>query len=161
MKLLSIDRDQYEMPDAVSLGLIEGHVCSATEAAGLYQAWCQGLGNNLRPTLKRMKDQGKSPEERAAAVADYAAKYTFASPRSGRDPVKIEALALAKATIVAKLAETGRKIGVPPDGYSADEWAAKVKANIETVAAHADTIKLARKHVADKQRHSTAAELDL
>lgn len=159
-KLLSIDGDQFEMPSAEEKGFIEGHVCTAVEAKNLYQTWCEGVGNNMRASVKKAKEEGKSADDIRALVSEYASKYTFATPGVGRtirDPVERECDKIAKEFIRAKLAETGRKMNVTPDGMTDDEWAAKLEANIEKVATHPDTIKLAKRRVAERQKAGQSA----
>lgn len=159
-KLLSIDGDQFEMPSAEDKGFIEGHVCTAVEAKNLYQTWCEGVGNNMRASVKKMKEEGKQLADIIQAVAEYAGKYTFATPgvgRTVRDPVEREAYKIAKDRIVQHLAETGRKINVTPNDMTDDEWAAKIEANMDKVASHPDTLKIAKKRVAERQTAGKAA----
>lgn len=160
MKQLQIDGSSFEMPDAARLGFVEGHPCTAVEAKNLYQTWCEGVGNNTRSVVKKMKEEGKSESEITAFVTDYAANYTFATPGVGRtvkDPVERECNSIARKTVIAKLAETGRTLKSVPEGMSEEDWNAKVQSNIDRVAEHPETIKVAKKRVAERQKAGAAA----
>lgn len=161
-KTLTINGDQYETPDAETLGIVAGMTLDAAAAKHLFQTRCENVRNNLASLVKKMKEDGKPHEEIQAKVSDYATNYTFSMPGQGggtriTDPVEKEQYAIARAYIKEHLAAKGRKTSDVPDGMTEEEWQTKLDDNIEKVATHPDTVKLAKKRVAERQKTAQSA----
>lgn len=137
-----------------------GHVCSEAEAKVLNQTRSENVGNNLRSMIQEKLDKGVALDEIRSQVEAYDAEYVFnlatVSASARRDPVEREAYNLAKDAIKLKLAETGRRINVTPDGLTDEQWAEKVATAIENLAAAPATIEEARKRVEAKKQTADA-----
>lgn len=132
-----------------------GHVLSEAEAKALNQVRSENIGNNVRAKIKELLDAGKQDEAKAlVAEKDSAYEFTLASVSASAklDPVEREARALAREYIKAHLAQTGRKINVPPEGETKESWAEKIEANIETLAAKDEILKEAKRAVDQKRK---------
>lgn len=142
----------------ISAPYTEGHVITAIEARVLNQTRSENIGNNARAKIKEMQDANASEQEITDYVSSVDAEYQFtaAGVSSSRklDPVEREAVKLARELIKGKLAETGRKITVAPEGTTQEEWDDKVTAEVERVAADEQIIKVAQKNVAAKQKQA-------
>lgn len=144
-----------------------GHTINEAEAKTLNQVRSENIGNNLRNQIKTAQEEGKSEDEIKAIVADYDASYVFTlasvSASAKYSPEERAARAMARDIIKAKLAESGRKLTVTPEGLTDDEWNAKIEANIEKIAATPEIVKAAKKQVAEKKNRTEAiaAGLDL
>lgn len=89
----------------------EGHVCTAAEAAALNQLLKENISNNLR---KWVAETNPTPEFLQSAVDERAAEYEFGvrsggGGRAPADPVRTEALKLARQLVVSRLKQAGRK----------------------------------------------------
>jgi hypothetical protein len=136
----------------------EGHTINAIEARVLNQTRAENIGNNTRAKIKEMQDANASEQEIYDYVAGVDANYEFtaAGVSSSRklDPVEREAVKLARELIKGKLAETGRKLTVAPEGMTQEEWDDKVTAEVERIAADEQIVKVAQKNVAARQRQA-------
>lgn len=161
MKTITVNGGSYDIPSAEEIGIVAGFVLDAAAAKHLYQTRCENVRNNVAATVKKMTEDGKTPEEIAAFVLKYAQDYKFSMPGMGgtriTDPIEKEQYAIARSYIKEHLAEKGRKTTDVPEGMTEDEWDEKLKANIELVAEHPDTVKLAKKRVAERQKTAAAA----
>lgn len=88
----------------------EGHVLTAGEASALNQTFAENVRNNMAKKVKELGDTTDAHE----AVEKYAEEYQFgvrnaAGPRVARDPVRAEAISLAKAKIREALKAKGQK----------------------------------------------------
>lgn len=150
----TINGQQFE----ISAPYAEGHTITAIEARVLNQTRAENIGNNTRAKVKEMQDANASEQEIAEYVSTVDTEYQFtaAGVSSSRklDPVEREAVKLARELIKGKLAETGRKITVAPEGLTQEEWDDKVTAEVERVAADENIIKVAQKNVAAKQKQA-------
>lgn len=142
----------------ISQPYTEGHTITDIEARVLNQVRAENIGNNLRAKIKEMIEAGSSHEEIAALVAEKDAEYVFTAGNIGEsrklDPYEREAEKIARELVKAKLAETGRKLTVAPEGYTEDDWKAKVQATVEQVAASENVLKVARKRVDDRKKQA-------
>lgn len=145
---------------------VAGHVVTEAEAKTLNQTRHENVRNNLAKAIKELVEAGKM-DEALAKVREYDGAYEFTLATVGStqklDPVEREARAIAKELVRAHLAKTNRTFKTVPEGMSQEDWDAKVKANIESVAASENVLKEARKAVAAKGKRleSLASELDL
>ena len=142
-----------------------GHTLTEAEAKTLNQVRSENIGNNLREKIKELTEAGKTGEAKAL-VAERDATYEFTLAQVGTsqklDPVEREARAIAKEIIKQKLAESGRKITVVPDGETKESWAEKIEANIEKIASNENVLKEAKKAVdAKKKRLDNLAGVEL
>ena len=143
----------------------EGHVVNAAEARVLNQTRSENIGNNLRAKLKELAEAGSPVEELQALVTDLDSRYEFtlAEARASRqlDPVEKEALKIAKEALKNHLAETGRKLNVAPEGYSEDEWADKIEAELDRIVNTETVLKIARERVKAKQKQADTVKAAL
>ena len=88
-----------------------GQTINEAEANALNQTFAENIRNNMAKTVADLKEKGLMTEI-TAAVAKYADDYEFGARRGGPklDPVRREALELAKARIRAALRQKGRKL---------------------------------------------------
>lgn len=135
----------------ISQPYVEGHTINAAEAKVLNQTRAENIGNNLRARLKEMVEAGESEDALRALVAERDAEYVFTLSNAGEsrraDPVERAAMKIAKEQLKLHLAETGRKLNVAPEGYTEDEWAEKIDAELERVSQHPDVVAAAKKEV--------------
>lgn len=139
----------------VSQPYAAGHVLTEVEAKVLNQTRSENIRNNLAKLVKDAKGEADAlnPDQHAelqAKIAEYDAEYTFSTPGTGGtaarrlDPVEREARTIAREAIKAKLAAEGRKLkDVDPE---------KLEAAIEHVASQENTLKIAKKRVAERQK---------
>lgn len=152
----------------------EGHVVTAAEAKALNQTRSENIGNNLREAVKAAKakrDAAENPDDTdfiglPSLVAKYDAEYTFAMGGSGvstrkLDPIEREAKKIADETIKAHLAKTGRKISVTPEGETDESWAEKIDAQRDKLMTADNVVKLAKKRVAERQKVTDDAAVEL
>lgn len=155
----------------ISTPFVEGHVLTAGEAHHLNQTRVENIRNNSAKSIKAALETGdpkKLAEARAAVIA-YDAEYVFsvggargeAAPKL--DPVEREARKIAKQIVSAELAKRNLKFGTPPEGTTAEEWKAKMEANIAKVSMLEAVLKAAKKAVdqSKKVRDEANVELDL
>jgi hypothetical protein len=139
----------------ISQPYVEGHALTAAEAKALNQVRSENIGNNVREKVKELIDSGNETEARSL-VAEKDASYIFTlasvSTATKLDPVEREARAIAKEIVKSKLAETGRKITVVPDGETKESWAEKIEANIDRIATNEGVLKEAKKAVDAKKK---------
>lgn len=132
-----------------------GHALTEAEARALNQVRSENIGNNVRAKIKELLDKGDTTGA-TALVAEKDAGYEFTlasvSASAKLDPVEREARALAKEYIKAHLAQTGRKINVPPEGETKESWADKIESNIDTLAAKEEILKEAKRAVDQKRK---------
>jgi len=157
MKTISISGEAF----TVSAPYAEGHTLTAAEAKVLNQTRAENIGNNFRTAVKKALEEGKIEEVRAA-IADYDARYEFSmtTARQPIDPIEAEAIKIAKEVVKARIAE---KTGLSVKKYLEVEGnEAKYDAAVEKVAGQDDTLKLAKKRVAEKKKTlDIAADADL
>lgn len=142
----------------ISQPYAEGHTCTAAEARALNQTRSENIGNNARAKIKEMLEKGTSDQEIREYVAglDNSYVFTLAGVSASRklDPVEREANKIAREIIKGKLAETGRKLTVAPDGMTKEEWEDKVAAEVERVAGLDEILKAAKKNVDAKTKQA-------
>ena len=147
---------------------VEGHVVTEAEAKALNQTRSENVRNNM---AKAVKDANTAAGEGnplsddvltslGQAVAEYDAAYVFTlasvgGGRKSRDPVEVEANKIARAAIMGKLKEMGKKVA----DVDKDALAAKVA----EVAASDGVMKAAKKAVKDREALAASAldNLDL
>lgn len=157
-KTITVDGDKFELPSAEEVGIVAGYILDDISARHLYQARCEHIRNNITGTVKNMKKQGISAGQITAWVTDYARKYQFSVPggkptdASRPKELEDEQYTIANEQIVRYLADQGRTIDAVPDGMSQDAWNEKLRENIERVARHPDTLKLAKRRLADRRK---------
>lgn len=136
----------------------EGHTLTAIEARVLNQTRSENIGNNARAKLKEMQENGASEAEMQQLVAELDAEYEFtaAQARAGAklDPYEREARKKARELLKAHLAETGRKLTVPPEGVSQEEWDEKIEAETDRIAAMPEIVKAAKQDVDARQKRA-------
>lgn len=109
----------------------EGHVCNAAEASQLNRVRVENIGNNLRGKLKTLMDApdgegsepwtaehvNADPEKHAimqTMITEYAATYVMGERSGGgaapKDPVLVEAYAIATPIIHAAIKAAGYKV---------------------------------------------------
>lgn len=140
----------------------EGHIVTEAEAKALNQTRSENVRNNMAKQVKDAKDaQAKEQGVEAAvvvlpddvltslgqAVTEYDKAYVFtlasvSGGRKSRDPVEMEATKIARAAIMGKLKEMGKKVA----DVDKDALAAK----IAEIAESAPVVKAAKKAVADR-----------
>jgi len=151
---------------------VAGHTLTEVEANVLNQTRVENVRNNTAKAIKEAKESGdpaKLAEARAAVLA-YDLEYIFSAGGSRGegatvklDPIEREARKIAKAILTAELTKKGFKFSTAPAGVSADDWKAKMEANIAKIAVLPDVLKAAEKAVkqANKVRDEANIELDL
>lgn len=131
----------------------EGHVVTEAEAKALNQTRSENVRNNMAKSVKDAKaEHGDTlPDDvltsLGLAVSEYDKAYVFTlasvgGGRKSRDPVEIEANKIARAAIMGKLKELGKKL--------ADVDKDKLAAKIAEVAGSDKVVKAAKKAVADR-----------
>lgn len=140
----------------------EGHTINAIEARVLNQTRAENIGNNTRARIKEMQEANASEQEISDYVSEVDTNYVFtaAGVSSSRklDPIEREAVKIARDLLKAHLANDGRKLTVAPEGLTEDEWADKVSAEVERIAALDEVVAAARKAVAQKQKQAEQLE---
>lgn len=133
-----------------------GHVINEAEARSLNQTRAENIGNNSRESVKKMLEEGKSPEEIQAFIAEYDTRYNFSmggSTREPVDPLEREARSLAKSAIAEALKAEGRKIkDIDKD---------KLEEAIANAASTDDILKAAKRRLAEKKKTSAVSLVDL
>ncbi len=133
----------------------EGHTLNAAEASVLNQTFAENVRNN---TAKQVKEKIAAGDQTGAAeiVAKYASEYVF-NERTAQtavartvDPVEKEALAIAKAKVIAAIEKKGGKV----KDYDKEQ----LKAKIAEVAAYPNVRAAAEVEVAAKAKR--LAKLD-
>lgn len=156
-KTITISGQNFE----VSAPYTEGHAITAVEAKVLNQTRAENIGNNFRKAVTAAVESGKIAEV-TAAIAEYDAAYTFSAGGTARtpiDPIEAEAYRIAKTVVKGKIAE---KFGVSVKAYCEKEGnQEKYEAAVEKTAHQDDTLKLAKKAVADKKKQMEVASEDL
>lgn len=144
----------------------EGMTLGAAEAKALNQTRAENIGNNTRAKIKEMKKEGISEDKISDYVAGIDAEYelTLSAVSSSRklDPVEKEAEKIAKEYLKQALAESGRKLTVPPEGETKESWKEKVQTEVERIAEDNEVIKVAKANVAAREKNTEklAAALD-
>lgn len=103
---------------AVPVPYAEGHVLTAGEASALNQVFHENLRNNFASKIKKLKEANGEAIDVEALQADldaYAKSYQFGVRTTGgtravTDPVKREAINLAKEAIKAALRSKGKSV---------------------------------------------------
>ena len=147
MKTISISGETFE----VSAPYAAGQTINEAEAKTLNQTRAENIGNNFRAAVKKALEEGKIAEVRAA-IAEYDASYQFSmtATRQPIDPIESEAFKIAREVVKARIAE---KTGLTLKKYLETEGnQAKYDAAVEKMAAQDDTLKLAKKRVAEKKK---------
>lgn len=154
-----IDGDSYE----ISQPYEPGHQITEIEARVLNQTRAENIGNNVRAKLKEIKETAEAEEwgekklsnalTKAVAEVDENYEFTAAAARASQklDPVEKEARKKARALLKDHLAETGRKLTVAPDGVTEEEWAEKIEAETDRIAALPEVLEAAREDVEARQ----------
>ena len=145
----------HDVAFEISQPYAAGHTLTEAEAKALNQVRSENIGNNVRAKIKELLDAGKTDEAKAL-VAEKDASYEFTlaavSASAKLDPVEREARALAREYIKAHLAQTGRKINVPPEGETKESWADKIETKIDELASRDEILKEAKKAVDQKKK---------
>jgi hypothetical protein len=151
----------------VSQPYVEGHVVTEAEAKALNQTRSENVRNNMAKAVKDAKETAAKEQGVDAAnatlsddvltslgqaVAEYDAAYIFTlasvgGGRKSKDPVEVEANKIARAAIMGKLKEMGKKAA----DVDKDALAAKIAEIAESPA----VVKAAKKAV--KERNELAA----
>ena len=158
-KTITIGGENFE----VSIPYAEGHAITAVEAKVLNQTRAENIGNNFRKAVAEAKEKGDLASV-TAAIAEYDSAYTFSAgggtARTPIDPIEAEAYRIAKTVVKGKIQE---KYGTSVKAYveASAENAAKYEAAVEKTAHQDDTLKLAKKAVADKKKVMEVASEDL
>ena len=129
----------------------EGHELTDGEASALNQTYHENLRNNFASKVKEGTSNGKSVEDMQAELDTYAEGYQFGVRTGGggtRDPVKSEAMRLAKE----KIKEFLRGKGVKASAITAELLNEKAKALIEK---DPKIMELAKKRIAEAQAAAT------
>jgi thiamine monophosphate synthase len=154
-----IDGDSY----MISQPYEAGHVINEIEARVLNQTRAENIGNNVRSTLKELKAQAeaegwtekKLTNALVKVVEELDASYVFtaAATRSSAklDPVEKEARKQARELLKEYLAQTGRKLTVPPEGITEEEWAETIESEVDRIAAIPEVMEAARETVMARQ----------
>lgn len=157
-KTITIGGENFE----VSTPYAEGHTISAVEAKVLNQTRAENIGNNFRKAVTEAKEKGDLASV-TAAIAEYDSVYTFSvgggTARTPIDPIEAEAYRIAKTVLKGKIQE---KYGISIKAYL--EIAGnqdKYDVALEKTAHQDDTLKLAKKAVADKKKVMEVASEDL
>ena len=136
----------------------EGHTLTAIEARVLNQTRSENIGNNVRAKLKEAIEQGASDDQLAALVAEVDATYAFtaAGTRSAArlDPYEREARKIARELLKAHLSESGRKLTVPPEGTTQEEWDEKIETEVDRIATMDTVLEAAKKEVDAKKKRA-------
>lgn len=160
MKQISISGQLFD----VSAPYAEGHVLTAAEAKVLNQTRAENIGNNFRADVKKAVESGDEAAIAAVrqALAEYDANYQFSmtQARTPIDPIEAEAFKIAKEVVRAKIAEI---YGISIKKYLETEGnEEKYNAAVEKAAALEDTLKMAKKRVADKKKTAdVAGQMDM
>lgn len=156
-KTISIAGQNFE----VSTPFMAGHAINEIEAKVLNQTRAENIGNNFRKAVAAALEKGDLAEV-TAAIAEYDAAYTFSAGGTARtpvDPIEAEAYRIAKTVVKGKIQE---KYGTSVKAYCENpENLAKYEAAVEKTAHQDDTLKLAKKAVADKKKVMEVASEDL
>ena len=154
-----IDGDTY----SVSQPYEAGHSITEIEARVLNQSRSENIGNNVRATLKELKETAATEEwgakklenalTKAVAEVDSVYEFTAAAARGSAklDPVEKEARKQARELLKNHLAETGRKLTVSPDDVSDEDWAEKIEAEVDRISAIPEVMEAAREAVDARQ----------
>jgi hypothetical protein len=154
MKTISISGEIFE----VSAPYVAGHVLNEAEAKALNQTRAENIGNNFRADVKSALAADLAAGNTAKLDAlrkeldKYDAEYAFSmtTAREPVDPIEAEAYKLAKEVVRKRIAESK---GLTVKKYLAiDGNQAKYDAAVEKVMTQEDTLKLAKKRVADKKK---------
>jgi hypothetical protein len=157
-----IDGDSYE----ISQPYEPGHTINEIEARVLNQTRAENIGNNVRAKLKEIKETSEKENWgekklsnallKAVAEVDEGYEFTAAQARASQklDPVEKEAQKKARALLKDKLAETGRKLTVPPEGVTEADWAEKIAAETDRIAALPQVMEAARQDVEARQNRA-------
>jgi hypothetical protein len=136
----------------------EGHVLTAIEARVLNQTRSENIGNNVRAKLKEAIEQGAADNALAALVAEVDAAYAFtaagARASARLDPYEREARKIARELLKTHLAASGRKLTVPPEGSTQEEWDEKIEAEVDRIATMDTVLEAAKKEVDAKKRRA-------
>lgn len=157
MKTISISGETFE----VSAPYAAGHVLNEAEAKVLNQTRAENIGNNFRAAVKKALEAGNLAEvKQQIAEYDNAYQFSMSVSRQPIDPIESEAFKIAKEVVKARIAE---KTGLTVKKYLEIEGnEAKYDAAVEKVASQEDTLKLAKKRVAEKKKTlDIAADADL
>lgn len=137
----------------------EGQVITEAEAKALNQTRSENVRNNMAKVVKDAKAEHGDvlPEGVLAsigqAVAEYDKDYIFTlasvgGGRKSRDPIEVEATKIARAAIMGKLKEMGKKV--------ADVDKDALDAKIAEIAGSDKVLKAAKKAISD--RNALAAD---
>lgn len=104
----------------------EGHQLTAGEADQLNQVFRENIRNNLAKKI-----EGISDEDAQKRVDEYAAGYEFGVRAGGgggpRDPVKVEAMRIAREQVKKAIQKAGKKV----DDFSAKDITDRAAAELE------------------------------
>lgn len=150
-----IDGDTY----LVSQPYEAGHTITEIEARVLNQSRSENIGNNVRGTLKTIKEQAVAEEwgekkltnalTKAVAEVDEGYEFTAAAARGSAklDPVEKEARKQARELLKNHLAETGRKLTVAPEGTTDEDWNEKIETEVDRISSIPEVMEAAREAV--------------
>jgi len=156
-KTITISGQNFE----ISTPYAEGQTLTAIEAKVLNQTRAENIGNNFRKQVTEAVGKGDLSQV-TAAIAEYDGAYTFSAggiARTPIDPIEAEAFRIAKTVVKGKIQE---KFQLSVKAYC--EIAGnqeKYDAAVDKTAHQEDTLKLAKKAVADKKKAMEVASEDL
>ena len=135
-----------------------GHALTEAEARVLNQTRAENIGNNVRAKLKEMQEAGEDEKAMTALVAEKDAEYEFTLANAGSsrslDPYEREAIKIARNLLKQHLAETGRKLTVPPEGETEESWKEKVEAQAEKLSTSEQVVAVAKKTVDARKKQA-------
>jgi hypothetical protein len=137
---------------------VEGHQLNANEASVLNQTFAENIRNNCAPLVKKLLSEGADPATIQPKIDEYLATYEFGVRKGGGirtgDPVRRQAIAIAKGKVKEALAKKGIKIRDIPA-------AELTKLADQAVEKHPQLLELARKQVEAQQQAAASISLDL
>lgn len=102
---ITIQKRTFNVPNPYE----EGHQITAGEAGALNQVFHENVRNNLAKKISELDDAAAQ-----AAVDAYVESYKFGERTGGgggpRDPVKVEAMRIARELVKKAILKAGRKI---------------------------------------------------
>ena len=147
----------------ISTPYVEGATITAAEAKVLNQTRAENIGNNFRAAVKEeMAKENFDLTKIMADIAAYDAEYAFTLSNATRtpvDPLEAECLRIARVFVKTKLAEAGHKS--LKDYLAIEGNEAKYDAALDKVSALDETVKLAKKALADKAKVKSIASEEL
>lgn len=145
MPQITISGHPFEVADRYA----EGHTLTANEALALNQMRRENIRNNTAKKVKEFVDGGGNAADFQAQLDEITAAYEFGARTVGgastasRDPVAVEARAIARSAVNAAIKAAGKK----RKDFSDEQY----NAAVEKAAAREDILAQAQERVAQKQ----------